>query len=218
MKRQIVTTSDGSHSLYVPELDEHYHSTHGAVQEARHVFIAMGLDYFPADQDLRLLEVGLGTGLNLWLTLMASAQRKGKIHYHGIEAFPLTLEEAQALNYPEVLQQPREIFLQLHATAWETPVDLAPQLELLKQKALLQDVEFTQTYDIVYFDAFAPNRQPEMWKMAMLQKMCEALKPGGVWVTYCAKGQLRRDLKALGLQVERLPGPPGKREMIRATK
>jgi tRNA U34 5-methylaminomethyl-2-thiouridine-forming methyltransferase MnmC len=201
---KIITTSDGSHSLLNEELDETYHSRHGAIQESLHVFIKNGLEFFPKDE-VNVFEVGFGTGLNALLT----AQSRKKIDYTTIEPFPLPEEIFALLNY-----EPRELLLQLH----RNPDLQTANFKFKKLYTTLGSVQLDQVYDIIYFDAFAPSKQPAMWEFPMIEKVCNALTPGGLFVTYCAKGQLKRDLKSLGLEVETLAGPPGKKEMVRGTK
>ncbi len=217
---RVIDTGDGSHSLLRTDLQETYHSVHGAVRESSHVFMDHGLRVRAGQlpgQDLSLLEIGLGTGLNTLLTAQ-EAQRLGiRVRYETWEKHPLPESIWRQLNHGDVLADP-VLFHALHEAAWDQPVALAPGIELFKRrKDLLQD-EMESTYDLIYYDAFAPSRQPEMWTREILAKVTRALKPGGLWVTYCAKGQVKRDLAALGLTVETLPGPPRKKEMTRATR
>lgn len=202
---KVITTSDGSHSLLNTELDETYHSRHGALQESLYVFIKNGLDHFPGNE-VNVFEVGFGTGLNALL----AAQSHKKVNYTTIEAYPLTEEVYSQLNY-----EPKDLLFQLHANAeLETR-----NFSFIKLHETLQSVDLSKHYfDVIFFDAFAPSKQPEMWELAMIKKVCDRLTPGGLFVTYCAKGQLKRDLKSLDMEVETLPGPPGKKEMVRGTK
>lgn len=217
---QIITTHDGSHSLLNPELNETYHSVHGARQESLHVFIKHGLD-FVAQQPknpIKILEVGFGTGLNALLTAMYATQHNIKIEYTTLEAFPVNESIWQQLNYPQG-EVESKIFYNLHHAAWDEWTEPVADFMLKKMNTTLQLASLGHEYfDVVYFDAFAPNKQPEMWTLPMLQKTIESLVSKGVFVTYCAKGQLKRDLISAGSSVETLQGPPGKREMIRATK
>lgn len=217
----IITTKDGSHSLLNEILNETYHSTHGALRESRYVFIDQGLRYFQSGSDRRavnILEVGFGTGLNALLVLEYARLNQVQVRYHTLEAFPLDENTWMQLNYGSELKMQDE-FAKLHQIPWNTSHALMPEFTLLKQRVTLQDVVLpTNAYDIVFFDAFAPSKQPEMWEPPMLSKINDCLSANSVFVTYCAKGQLKRDLKALGLVVETLPGPPGKKEMVRATK
>lgn len=205
---KIIVTSDGSNSLLNTELDETYHSRHGAVQESIHVFIRNGLDQVQREV-VNVFEVGFGTGLNALLT--ASTGRK--VNYTSIEAFPLEESIYTSLNY-----SPKEMLESLHRAPWNEAVQIKPTFTLRKIEGDLVTTTIDDKYDVIYFDAFAPSKQPEMWELPLLKKVCDALIPGGIFVTYCAKGQLKRDLKALGLEVETLPGPPGKKEMVRGTK
>ncbi|MCW3102928.1 MAG: hypothetical protein JWO09_1368 [Bacteroidetes bacterium] len=221
MQRQIITTSDGSHSLYVPELNEHYHSIHGAIQESRHVFIEAGLKHTLNNNHsaLSVFEVGFGTGLNALLTYLESERSGVKIDYTSVEAFPLEEAIFHELNYPAEIGAGREAFEQLHASSWEVKTNISENFSLLKLKTSLLDVVLKdELYDLVYFDAFGPPVQPEMWTDEVFSKLCKAMKKGGVLVTYCAKGEVRRAMKRAGLSVEKIPGPPGKREMVRAVK
>jgi tRNA U34 5-methylaminomethyl-2-thiouridine-forming methyltransferase MnmC len=224
MALQLITTGDGSHTLLNTDLNETYHSTHGAVQESQHVFIKNGLDFFieqNTPDEINILEVGFGTGLNALLSLKQVQDSKIKIHYTSLEAFPILIETADQLSYPTdvLFQQSKELFMALHEAVWNEPVSILPNFTLEKRKITLQESSFRPSeFDLVYFDAFAPNKQPEMWELSTLRKVVQAIKPKGVFVTYCAKGQLKRDLKSFGMIIETLPGPPGKREMVRALK
>lgn len=220
MKKKLIVTADGSHSFYLEEMDEHYHSKHGSVAESKHIFIGAGLKPFlQTTQKLNILEIGMGTGLNVWLTALALKGSSTKAFYTAVEAYPLTLSEIENINYPDLLGKGRELFNQIHQTAWETPHQLSDELVLLKRKAKLQEIQFEQQYELVYFDAFAPEKQAELWEEAMFRKLYQAMKVGGVLVTYCVKGVIRRRLKVIGFEVEKLAGPPGgKREMLRARK
>jgi tRNA U34 5-methylaminomethyl-2-thiouridine-forming methyltransferase MnmC len=220
MERKIIETSDGSRSLYMPELDETYHSRHGAVQEAYHVFIRSGLDLFKKDTQVRILEMGFGTGLNCLITLLEANRRNLKISYCGLEAYPVEVDVARELNYPEAVGQKETepIFEELHNSAWGEPVKIDKGFELKKVKGKFSDFKETHSFDLIYFDAFGPRVQPDLWTEAMFRKMYVALDEKGVLVTYSAKGSVRRAMLEVGFEVERLPGPPGKREMLRASK
>jgi len=219
MAIEIITTSDGSHSLLNTDLNETYHSVHGALQESIHVFIKKGFDFLiERDQpkELHIFEVGFGTGLNALLTLQQAISSSIKVFYTSIEAFPLPEEVWSKLNYA---QSPdlTAYFDKLHHAPWSQWTEITPQFHLFKQQTTLQQIDLdSKKYDLVYFDAFAPNKQPELWELSLLEKTIRSLNQGGVFVTYCAKGQLKRDLKSLRLQVETLEGPPGKKEMVRA--
>ncbi|MBA4144143.1 MAG: methyltransferase [Cytophaga sp.] len=218
MAIEIFTTSDGSHSLLNTELNETYHSTHGALRESVYVFINKGFE-FTAERnqltEMHILEIGFGTGLNALLTLQKSLHDQVKVHYTTLEAYPLSEEVWRNLNYAESLRM-SEDFEKLHQATWNEWQALYPDFHLLKLQGTLQQLDLSASrFDVIYYDAFAPSKQPEMWELPVLEKVIRQLKPNGTFVTYCAKGQLKRDLKALGLQVETLEGPPGKKEMVR---
>jgi tRNA U34 5-methylaminomethyl-2-thiouridine-forming methyltransferase MnmC len=221
---KIIQTQDGSHSLLNESLNETYHSTHGAIQESLHVFINNGLRHWVKKnpgQPISILEVGFGTGLNALLTLQESLEQKIKICYTTIETFPVPFEVVDQLNYAQILsnQLTEKYFKDLHATEWDKAVKISPDFTLEKRQGKIQDLNFKdENFDLVFFDAFAPNKQPEMWERPILEKIFGTLKGGSLFVTYCAKGQVKRDLRAVGFSVETLPGPPGKREMVRAAK
>jgi len=220
MKRKITLTQDGSHTLYLTDFDESYHSVYGAVQEAKHVYInAALLAALPFFSEIRLLEVGFGTGLNALLTLLTNNAQK-TIYYCGIEAFPLTASEVQRLNYPEFLQTDHQLFQFLHDAAWDAGYEeITPTFYLKKLTMPLQTVSLpANCFNVVYFDAFAPSVQPELWQSAMFDKIYASMSEGGILTTYSAKGNVRRTLQQTGFAVERLPAPAGKREMLRAVK
>lgn len=212
-------TADGSFTLLHPELGATYHSTHGAVQESMHVFVQAGLaevDKDPVD----LLEVGLGTGLNLLLTWIRCYEGKCRVNYTALEPHPVEAGTLEALGHADELAWPG-----LHAPFVERMVapgeDWREEMGGLRFRRLatpVQDLAEVDAYDLVYFDAFAPGTQPELWTQPVMERMYAALRKGGILVTYCAKGDVRRALQAAGFAVERLPGPPGKREMMRARK
>lgn len=214
MKRIIEHTEDGSATLFVPELNEHYHSVKGARTESQHIFIDMGLKASAAPQP-RVLEIGFGTGLNALLTLEAAGQEKRPVHYTGIELYPLAWEEVNALGYSD-----NPSFERLHTASWEEDVEISPYFTLRKIKGDANTViNSSFSPSIVYFDAFAPEKQPEMWNEQLFRSLYVTMNTGGILTTYCAKGVIRRLLQAVGFRVERLPGPPGgKREILRATK
>jgi len=220
VKREIITTDDGSMSIRLPELDENYHSSHGALQEAKHVFIEHGLRAIAEKNTIRIFEMGFGTGLNALLSAQEAIHLKKHIHYIGIEAFPVPLDMALSMNYEKFVTVDVEaVFSALHLTEWGSAQHISPffTLEKIHQKIEDHSPKLTSV-DLVYFDAFGPRAQADMWNVNVLEKMADLLVPGGLFVTYCAKGQLKRDLKSLGFTVESLPGPPGKREMTRAWK
>lgn len=220
-KAELFVTSDGSHSLYLPGMDEQYHSRHGAIQESNHVFIQSGLaEAAKLNQNISILEAGLGTGLNAFLTYLYAREHELHITYDAIEAYPLSLELIQKLNYPEALNaaDSRNIFEALHKANDRESISLDPHFTFRKYIQQLQQFQPERQYDLVYFDAFAPEKQPELWEEAIFQKIYNALNPHSILVTYCAKGYVRRNMIAAGFTVERIPGPPGKRQMIRARK
>lgn len=219
MNRRIVTTSDGSHTIYVEELDETYHSSHGAIQEAKHVFLENGLKLFQ-NQSVRIFEMGFGTGLNAFLTWQIAEDWNIKVEYLGIEAFPVERSLVESLNYVDTFDEvAKKKFEQIHFVEWNKMVDLSPNFSLHKIHQKIEDFQvIPDSIDLIYFDAFGPRAQSDMWDVSVLRKMLQILKPNGYLVTYCAKGQVKRDLKSLGFNVESLPGPPGKREMTRARK
>lgn len=217
---QIITTSDGSHSLLNTKLNETYHSRHGALRESVHVFINNGLDHYiqkAGVKEIDILEIGFGTGLNAFLTLQYAFQNSIVANFTTLEISPLDENIWSQLNFAAD-HEARLQFRLLHEAPWGKQVSLLPYFNLWKIQESLQDVQLPGMYDVIYFDAFAPNKQPEMWDLWLLQKVTAALNNGGSFVTYCAKGQLKRDLRSLGLTVETLPGPPRKIEMVRALK
>lgn len=216
---ELERTADGSYTLYVPELDEHYHSVKGALTESQHIFIEMGLKHSPAPEP-RILEIGLGTGLNAFLTLLAAEEMQRKVHYTGIERYPLAEETLRQLDYPSIVgKKHEEDYYAIHQAPWEKETILSPWFTLHKIEGDFTRHTFQKGYDIIYFDAFAPEKQPEMWEQALFNTLYNVLNEGGILTTYCAKGVVRRMLQTAGFTVERLPGPPGgKREILRATK
>jgi len=218
MKREIRLTADGSPTLYVPELDETYHSRHGSVQEALHVFIANGLKPLASkNKSIQILEVGFGTGLNALLSAKFAIENQVQLNYTGIEAYPVEEALWHHLDYLQN-QEGKVLYEELKAASWEEPLALNSNFTLTKVKNSIQDWQPKALFDLIYFDAFGPRAQAEMWNKAIFEKLFTALNKGGVLVTYCAQGQFRRDLKAIGFEVLSLPGPPGKREMTRAYK
>ncbi len=211
-----ITTGDGSKSLYLPEMNETYHSKFGAKTESEYVFIRAGYQYVAKSQ-IRILEIGFGTGLNVLLTYMAHLKDKRKIFYESLEKYPLPQKIIKEINvYKET--EVKEIFSIIHNVPWQEDVALSKRFVLHKNQIDLLDFESKKNFDLIYFDAFAPDKQPEMWSERVFEKMYMALNKNGVLVTYSAKGSVRRTMQAVGFSVERLPGPPGKREMLRAVK
>lgn len=219
MKREIITTKDGSTTIHILDWDEHYHSKHGAIQEAYHVFIDHGLSAINKKQ-LSILEMGFGTGLNAFITLLEAEKNKLHIDYTGIEAYPVLPEELRQLNYSKLLntEDQQHQFDKMHSCPWEKPCSISDNFNLLKRQTDFREIHDKAKFDLIYFDAFGARVQPELWTESIFQKMYNALRPRGVLVTYAAKGSVRRAMLAVGFEVERLPGPPGKREMLRATK
>ena len=219
MKLELRKTADGSNTLYVPELDEHYHSFHGALQEAKHVFIKNGL-LNQEKKSIRILEVGFGTGLNALLTACEAVRSNYTIDYVGIEAYPVATELMQKMDYGSLITDNNvALFLEkiIHSE-WEQSNTVHSKFKLTKLKQRIENTEFDKKFDLIYFDAFGPRVQAEMWDVSILKKMHSFLNLNGELVTYCAKGQFKRDLKSADFEVFNLPGPPGKREMVRARK
>ena len=212
-------TEDGSYTLYVPELDEHYHSTKGALTEALHIFIQIGLNHSTVAHP-HVLEIGLGTGLNCFLTLLEADKTQRPVHYTSIERYPLSMDIIRQMDYPQLIQKEQEAaYLSIHEAEWNQDVQLNNLFTLHKIEGDFTQFAFEKGYDVIYFDAFAPEKQPEMWSQSLFDELYSVLNTGGILTTYCAKGVVRRMLQAAGFQVERLPGPPGgKREILRATK
>ena len=220
MRRELRITEDGSHTFYLPDMDENYHSTHGAIQESKHIFIEAGLKRINKS-DITIFEVGFGTGLNALLTLLEAEKLKININYFGIEKYPLSDAEYSNLNYAGLLgANCQKAFLELHSSAWETNQIIAPNFQLTKLQEDITTFTFEQMpfFDLVYFDAFAPNKQEGVWEKKIFRKIYERCNDEAILVTYCAKGSVRRDLQDVGFTVERIPGPPGKKEMLRGIK
>ena len=220
MKYKLQKTADGSHTIYLPELDEQYHSMHGAIQEAEHVFIKSGLGYFQNINKLRVFEVGFGTGLNAFLTALYADANNIDISYESIEAYPLNSSIIASLNYVEELNanDKKDWFDRIHGAKWGEKELIHNFFKLKKIYNEIQSWEAKQIYDVIFFDAFGPRAQEEMWDKEIFAKLFEVLSNGGILVTYCAKGSVKRTLKEIGFEVQSLPGPPGKREMTRAIK
>ena len=233
MQRKLILTSDGSHTISMPELNVTYHSIYGAIQESRHVFIEAGLKRLASAESSKLsvFEVGFGTGLNALLTIIEAEKQQIEIYYETVEQFPLDASETRLLNYCKQLDREdlQPIFDQLHNSEWEKKTNITNNFSFKKSKCNLLNLsswspvakasgDGTQAgFQLVFFDAFAPNAQPELWTKEIFEKMFALLKPGGLLVTYCSKGDVRRAMQSAGFTVEKLRGPKGKREMIRAT-
>lgn len=219
MDREIITTDDGSHTIQLKEWDEQYHSKHGAIQEAYHVFIQNGLSLY-ANCKISILEIGFGTGLNALITFLEARKAKLDVRYVGVERYPVTSDEFNTLNYIEKLKAAEftTVFEHMHECAWEEDILISDTFQLRKVQKDFKDLDYKNEFDLVYFDAFGPRVQPELWTEDIFDMIFNALRAKGVLVTYSAKGSVRRAMQAVGFTVERLPGPPGKREMLRATK
>ncbi|WP_136152112.1 tRNA (5-methylaminomethyl-2-thiouridine)(34)-methyltransferase MnmD [Flavobacterium sangjuense] len=218
MKREIIKTNDGSTTIHLPEWNESYHSKHGAIQEAYHVFIKNGLALFEA-KPISVLEIGFGTGLNCFITYLESKKSNQVIDYVGVEAYPVVTDEALQMNYPkEINANESTIFERLHECQWELQYVLSDNFTLTKRKQFFQDIQDVAAFDLIYFDAFGFRVQPELWSEAIFAAMFKALKPNGILVTYACRTSIKNAMLSAGFSVEKLPGAPGKREMLRATK
>lgn len=221
MQRQPIITKDGSHTISIPEMNVTYHSHHGAIQESMHVFIEAGLKYVSANLQepwINIFEMGFGTGLNALLSLIEAERCQLKIHYTAVELFPLQEKEINLLNYCEQLdrQNLKPVFHQLHQCEWGKDIFITPFFTLHKIRMDLINLSAYQPVNLIYYDAFAPAAQPELWTKEVFEKLISLLVPGGVLVTYCSKGDVRRAMQAVGFSIEKIPGPKGKREMVRA--
>jgi len=215
MKKNIIITKDGSHSLFVSDLNESYHSVHGSISEAIHVFIKNGILSHPK-QNINILEIGFGTGLNTLLTLENIKNRK--VHYTSLEPHPISSEIYNKLNFHTLTNSNSETFLKLHTSDWEKEVSISEKFTLCKTQTRLQNFISEKKFDVIYFDAFSPDKQTEMWTIEVFEKCFNLLNKDGFLITYCAKGIFRRTLKSAGFEVISLDGPPGKRQMTRANK
>lgn len=219
MKREILTTNDGSTTIHLPDWDESYHSKHGAIQEAYHVFIKSGLSLFEG-KSVSILEIGFGTGLNTFITYLESQKVNQTIDYVGVEAYPVQVEEALQMNYVSELNASNEkdVFDKMHQISWEEKHTISSNFSLIKRKQFFQDITDENAFDLIYFDAFGFRVQPELWSLEIFKKMYAALKPNGVLVTYACRSSIKNAMLVCGFKVEKLPGAPGKREMLRAIK
>ncbi|NDP27865.1 MAG: tRNA (5-methylaminomethyl-2-thiouridine)(34)-methyltransferase MnmD [Flavobacterium sp.] len=219
MKREIIQTQDGSTTIHLMDWNECYHSKFGAIQEAQHVFIKNGLSLFE-NKTISILEIGFGTGLNAFITFLESKKMHQTIDYFGVEAFPITADEVLSMNYVSELNAETEgaVFEEMHQCNWEEQIVLRKDFLFTKRKQFFVDIDDLEKYDLIYFDAFGYTVQPELWSTAIFQKMYNALKINGILVTYAARGVVKRSMKEVGFTVEKLDGPPGKREMFRARK
>jgi len=221
MKVKLVVTGDGSHTLFLPRINEHYHSTFGAIRESNHIFIDSGLVHFRDHSELTIFEAGFGTGLNALLTAMQADHHNIKVNYIAVEPYPLETAIYMQLNYPYLLgiQESLHLFKAIHEAPFNKKTSITQGFSLTKIKGKLEDTSLSvENVDLVYFDVFSPDVQPELWTEKIFRKLFNSMKPGGILVTYSAKGAIRRSLKNAGFQVEKLPGPPGKREITRAMK
>ena len=219
MKREIIITDDGSTTIRIPDWDENYHSTHGAIQEAKHVFIKNGLNLFQKQDSISILEIGFGTGLNAFITFLETLT-KDKVNYVGIEAYPISEEEIAQMNYVSELEAEKYqvIFDKMHSCDWENQQTITEIFLLTKRKQFFQDIEDKNQFDLIYFDAFGFPLQPELWSEVIFKKMYDALLPKGTLVTYACRSSIKNAMLSVGFSIEKLPGAPGKREMLRATK
>jgi len=220
MNLKFVITEDGSHTLAVPELNEHYHSVHGAISESQHIFINAGLKYLISKkQKINILEIGFGTGLNALLTFNEISNLKVFCEYTAIEAYPLAEEIYNKLNYQELLCIPDDIFFKLHQCEWNKNITISKYFSIQKNLCEVQKMRLAVNhFDLVYFDAFAPDIQPEMWTKEIFENIFLSMKKGAIFTTYSTKGEVKRKLKETGFNIEKLEGPKGKREILRAEK
>jgi tRNA U34 5-methylaminomethyl-2-thiouridine-forming methyltransferase MnmC len=214
MNRTLKETGDGSHTIYIPDLDEHYHSVRGAVAESQHIYIGAGFDC-SVNSSVRVLEFGMGTGLNVLLTFLRARESGRKVFYHAIEKYPLSKTELKMLNLSEYNP---EIFESIHCAHWGVEIDITAGFSLFKERADFRKAAPAGLYDVIYYDAFGPEVQPALWTAEIFNKVFEMAAPGAVLTTYSSKGQVRRNMKSAGFHVEKLPGPSGKREIVRASK
>ena len=219
MKREIIQTLDGSTTIHLPEWNECYHSKHGAIQEAQHVFIKNGLKLFE-NKKVAILEIGFGTGLNAFITLLESRKLNQNIEYVGVEAYPISADEVISMNFVNELDANAEgnLFKKMHESNWEEEITLENDFKLVKRKQYFNEINDENKFDLIYFDAFGYRVQPELWSTEIFSKMYNALKVNGILVTYAARGVVKRSMIEVGFTVEKLAGPPGKREMFRAIK
>mgnify|MGYP001426253688 CR=1 FL=1 len=220
LNKEIIITSDGSHTIFVPDLNETYHSRHGAIQESAHVYIKEGFDFISSKNELSILEVGFGTGLNAIMTFIANTEVKRRVKFTSLEANPLEWELVSQLNYFSNNSDSLEskIFAEMHSCSWGKYCQISSFFSLKKLNLKLQKVFYDTEFDLIYFDAFAPQIQPELWTKVIFESMFKSLVSGGILVTYCAKGNVKRVLKSVGFDIESIAGPPGKRQMTRAIK
>lgn len=223
---KIIETKDGSHTLYDPVLNETYHSRHGALTESKYVFIEKGLEFALdtlSPKELKILEVGFGTGLNCLLTALYIYDKNIMVNYNCLDPYPVDSGTIKKLNYPFILsdyhQDVQKLFLSLHEDNWNSEISCSPNFRFTKYKVKIEGFSFLEFYfDLVYYDAFAPSKQSEIWNQSNLEKIYHMMREGGILVTYCAQGKFKRDLISTGFELETIEGPPGKKEMVRAIR
>lgn len=219
---QLILSADGSHTIHSGQFDTSYHSKHGAIQESQHVFIESGLIHWqnlnPGKKSIRIFEMGMGTGLNILMTTQYAAVHNLDIHFTTVEKFPINNTISDQLNYSEELGTEPSILKHIHNSEWSTDIPLSENFTLHKLQNDLINIDLDNTVDIVFYDAFGPKSQPELWDLTATNKIVSLMHDNAIFVTYCAQGAFRRNLKSSGLDVSKIPGPPGKREMIRAIK
>lgn len=219
MKREVIKTQDGSTTIHLEEWNESYHSKHGAIQEAKHVFIKNGLALF-SEQKVAILEIGFGTGLNAFISFLEAQKMNQSLDYVGVEAYPVAAKEILEMNYVAELEaeEQQQVFEKMHESNWNEKIKLSDNFTIVKRQQFFQDIDDVAQFDLIYFDAFGYRVQPELWSTLIFKKMYDALKENGVLVTYAARGVVKRSMIEVGFRVEKLEGPPGKREMFRAFK
>jgi tRNA U34 5-methylaminomethyl-2-thiouridine-forming methyltransferase MnmC len=219
LNRKIITTNDGSTTIFIEDLNESYHSKNGAIQESKHVFIKNGLDLCKG-KEVAILEIGFGTGLNAIITLLEAKKRDQIINYVGVEAYPVPINEINQLNFVSELTNDNSgvFFEKIHHIDWEKPEQITDTFFLEKRKQFFEDITDEEKFDLIYFDAFGFPTQPELWSESIFEKMYKALKPNGILVTYACRTIIKNNMQAVGFTTEKLIGAPGKREMLRAKK
>jgi len=212
------TTRDGTNTIFDSTTGEHYHSIYGAHKESQHIFITNGLNYC-YKKNIKVFEMGFGTGLNAYLSMIEAKKKDKNIVFHSIELNPLSNDLTQMLNYAEIIEPIfTEYFYKLHECRWNEEIEITKGFRLKKISDSILNISLTDKYDVVFYDAFSPEKQPELWKEKIFEKIINSMNDEGILTTYCVKGTVKRALKAVGFKVEILPGPPGKRHMIRAVK
>lgn len=218
MNRELRITGDGSHTMYVSDMDESYHSKHGALQESVHIFIRKGFQTIDKSP-VHILELGLGTGLNVMLTLAESEKSGSEVFYHAVEKYPLNAAEFGKLNYEAMIAGlPAGSLIRMHEAPWGIDFNLSDHFRMFKEHSDFRSMDPEGRFDLVYFDAFAPDKQPELWTREIFSKLFALMEPGAILVSYSSKGEVRRVLNSCGFEVRKIPGPPGKREMIQAIR